>query len=600
VTDDGSPAVTDDTDDGSPTVTDDGSIHGGPGATPSPTDEARRAGTGDAADAWTGLAVEVAAGGAAVGASFAVAGLSNAFVAAPVAAALTVAAPGAAVTFAIQRLGDLGQPLLFAGALGLTVLALAAATWLGVAAAGRLVPNSTTAPPLAAGLATGGLALGLTRAPLASLAAGLAAGAVLALGRTAVATGGSPTDPSTFSPGRRGLLRAIAGALAVVGLGGLVGARPWTDGPASSAALGGGSDAASGSGDGSDGAGAGTGSDPAVAALLSAAADRSLDVEGIEPLVSRSHYQVDINAVDPTIDPDEWTLSVTGAVDEERRFTFEDLTSLPAEHRFVTLRCVGEKLNGEKTDTALWTGVPVTELLGDDLPDECCVMFRAADDFYEEFPLSALEDALLAYRMNGRPLPKAHGRPVRALIPGHWGEINVKWLTEIEILTEEQDGYWEKRGWHGTGPVNTVAKLHGVTTRDDGTIEVGGHAYAGTRGIERVEVSTDGGETWTEADLSEPLPGRVRASTARDGGDGSGGAADDEGDAGGDASPDPAAFVSGEATDAWRMWRHVYEAAGEHEVVVRAVDGTGTLQPEERADAFPSGPTGWVSKTVRP
>jgi hypothetical protein len=145
-------------------------------------------------------------------------------------------------------------------------------------------------------------------------------------------------------------------------------------------------------------------------------------------------------------------------------------------------------------------------------------------------------------------------------VPGHWGEINVKWLTEIEVLDEPATGYWEKRGWHGTGPVETVAKLHAVERLGDGRIRVGGHAYAGTRGIQRVEVSVDGGETWADATLSEPLP-------------------------------DP---------DTWRMWEHTYEADGAHEVVVRAYDGTGTRQSSERTGSFPSGPTGWVSRRIEP
>jgi hypothetical protein len=91
---------------------------------------------------------------------------------------------------------------------------------------------------------------------------------------------------------------------------------------------------------------------------------------------------------------------------------------------------------------------------------------------------------------------------------------------------------------------------------------------------DRVEVSTDGGDTWAEATLSEPLPGAIDAAT-------------------GDSLRET-------AEDAWRMWEHTYEATTEHEVVVRAVDGTGTLQTEEEQNAFPRGPTGWVSRRVDP
>jgi hypothetical protein len=255
---------------------------------------------------------------------------------------------------------------------------------------------------------------------------------------------------------------------------------------------------------------------------------------------------------------------VTGAVEREFDIDYETLVSQESREEFVTLRCVGDSLNGKKMDNALWTVVDIEPLLEEAgiTPDseQCCVMLRAADGFYEEFPLSALREGMLAYRMNGAPLPRRHGHPVRALIPGHWGEINVKWVTEIEILEEEMDGFWEEKGWHGTGPVTPVAKLHATNRLDDGRIEVAGHAYAGTRGVSRVEVSTDGGESWIEASLSEPLPGR----------------------------------------DVWRQWVHRYDPpGGRHEVVVRMYDEEGVVQPEEEASPFPRGASGWVRETVR-
>ncbi|MFC7071268.1 molybdopterin-dependent oxidoreductase, partial [Halobaculum lipolyticum] len=319
--------------------------------------------------------------------------------------------------------------------------------------------------------------------------------------------------------------------------------------------------------------------DPLVDRLLGVAADRSFALPGAEPLVSESFYVVDKNPADPRVDAGEWSLTVTGAVAEEVSVDLADLREREIEHRFATLRCVGDPLNGRKTDTALWTGVSVASLLAEAGVDAdgCCVMVRAADDYYQEFPLSALADGFLAWGMNGRPLPRGHGAPVRALIPGHWGEINVKWLTEIEVLEEEATGYWEERGWHGTGPVSTVAKLHHLEV-DDGTVSVGGHAYAGTRGVAAVEVSTDGGDTWTDAELTERLPGPTPA----------------------DADPDDPAAVAGEATDAWRGWRYEYEADTDHDVVVRAVERDGTVQPREERDPFPSGASGWVRRTVHP
>jgi DMSO/TMAO reductase YedYZ molybdopterin-dependent catalytic subunit len=481
--------------------------------------------------------VGVAAGLASLAGSFAVAGDTPAFVGAALSGLLTVLTPGVVVTVVIGTLGSLGQPLLFASALGLWTVVVAA---LAVAARRRLL-----APVAGAVVAAGVVAAGLwlTDAPLAAVAAGVSAGLVTFVASPAV----DGAFPVSF--GRRRVLRAGAAAGLLALAGGLVGARtlrPTT-------------------GDASD-------LDPQVDRLLAVAAERSFDVAGLEGLVSGDFYQVDINSVDPDLDAESWSLTVTGAVDEARTYDFADLTALPAEHRFVTLRCVGEPLNGRKMDTALWTGVPLTALV-DDLPEECCVMLRAADGYYEEFPLSALRNAFLAYRMNGSPLPRGHGRPVRVLVPGHWGEINVKWVTEVEVLADPADGYWEERGWHGTGPVNTVAKLHAVNRLGGGRVEVAGHAYAGTRGVDRVEVSTDGGDSWTTADLSTPLPG----ATPADGGE-----------------------AGGVAEDAWRMWRHEFDAAERTEVVVRAVDGTGAVQPGEPADAFPSGASGWVRRRVSP
>jgi DMSO/TMAO reductase YedYZ molybdopterin-dependent catalytic subunit len=300
-----------------------------------------------------------------------------------------------------------------------------------------------------------------------------------------------------------------------------------------------------------------------VSTLMQEAEEKSLDISGnIPELVSsfEEFYNVDIAQFNPDLSPDDWSMTITGEVGSDVTISFNELTDMPTEQRFVTLRCVGEDLNGHKLDTAVWTGTPIKPLLQEVDPDgECgCAMLKAADDYFVQFPIEALEDGFLAWGMNGQSLPRSHGHPVRVLIPGHWGETNVKWLSEIELLDEEMDGYWEQRGWHGTGPVNTVAKLWSDTTLENGRVEVAGHAYAGTRGIKRVEVSTDGGNTWQDADLSAPLPGE----------------------------------------DVWRQWRHEFNPDGTHEVVVRAIDGEGTLQPEDRSESFPSGATGWVRKTI--
>jgi len=473
------------------------------------------------------------AGVTGVAGSYAVTGSTRRFIVAPIDATVVRATPGEIVAFVIQTIGEAGHllhvGLSFAIAIGLLA---------GTAIVGLHVGRRFDRPVIGVGLA-GVLAWGL-----ATL---ITAQPVLAVGTAGpvtvwTAVGSRPLVSTDHDPSRRRVLASSASALAFSGVSlGLGRLARDTDATSSDTPP----------------------IDDEVSTLMQEAEAKSLDISGPVPgLVSsiEEFYNVDIAQFDPDLSPDDWSMTITGAVGDDVTVTFDELTDMPTERRFLTLRCVGEPLNGRKLDTAVWTGTPIAPLLAQADPDgDCgCVMLRAADDYSVQFPVDALEDGFLAWGMNGRSLPRAHGHPVRVLVPGHWGETNVKWLSEIELLDEEVDGYWEQRGWHGTGPVHTVAKLWSVTTLDDGTVELAGHAYAGTRGIQRVEVSTDGGDTWQDATLSEPLPG----------------------------------------DDVWRQWRHEFEPDGTHEVVVRATDGDGTLQFDERSDSFPSGATGWVRQTV--
>ncbi|ELZ27100.1 sulfite oxidase-like oxidoreductase [Halogeometricum pallidum JCM 14848] len=524
------------------------------------------------------LLVALFAGIAAVAGSYAAAGFTPAFVVAPVEAFLTRTVPDAVLRFAITTLGTFagiehfGQLLNLAMALGFAAALLAAAALAALVVGRRL--DSALASVGLTGLFAWGLTASLTGAPALSLGAGLGGALVVAGAELASASTGVPSGGADAARRRR-LLGGVGTAVGVGAVGFLLGRSSSSAGAdagsgPSADVDGGASDDGSGGADAAD-ADAGDADafgDPEVTArYLEEAENRALDVEGLEGLVSGNFYTVDIGNVDPKVSADEWSLSVTGAVEHELSLTYADLRAMGAEQRFVTLRCVSDKVNAKLMDTDLWTGVAVSKILERANPQANYVMLRAADDYFVGFPLDALETGFLAYGKGGEALPRAHGHPVRALIPGHWGEVNTKWITEIEVLENAEKGFWEKRGWHGTGPVNTVAKLH-ATNRHDGEIQVAGHAYAGVRGIDRVEVSTDGGETWTDATLSEPLPAGT----------------DEDGDA---------------AEDAWRQWEHTYDDPGtKHTVVVRAVDGTGTLQPREEDGPYPSGATGWVSKTV--
>ena len=476
------------------------------------------------------------AGIAGVSGSYLVAGPSPSFVVTPIDRLIVDATPGPIVTFAIETVGDQGH-LLHVG------LAIAAVVGLfGLVSLGGLRVADRGDRPLVGGLVAGIgswlLAVGLTGEPGLALGASVPAAVVTAAGGLRVS--GDPVDGTR----RRTLVGAMAAGAGFVGVS-LFGRRL---------------------ADGGEEAPPDAPGSAAATRRVEALGSKSLPLESddLTGLVSPigGFYNVDIAQFDPEVAADEWSLTFTGEVGSERTVTYEELTARPTEHRAITLRCVGEPVNGRKLDTAVWTGTPIRPLLDAVDPEgECnCAMLRGEDGYYVQFPIDVLAEGFLAWGMNGMTLPSGHGHPVRVLIPGHWGETNVKWLTEIELLNVEEDGYWEERGWEGTGTVNTVAKLwdEGITELADGGVELAGHAYAGTRGIERVEVSVDGGDSWTDATLSEPL----------------------------------------EDADVWRQWTHTFDPDGTHDVIVRATDGDGNRQPREESDPSPTGASGWVTRTV--
>ena len=490
-----------------------------------------------------------AAGAAAIAGSYLVAGWTPSFVVRPVDQTVVNLTPGPIVTATIETLGEAGHLIHIALAFAIAVGLFGAVAFAGLRLAAR-----TDRRAVGAAVAGGGswlLAAGLTGVSTGALGAALPAAAVVGIGwlPSSAAPSGGDTDavrdaPAVVDAVRRRTLGVVAGALGFVAAT-AVGRRalasedePLPDAPRSEGA----------------------------AARLRELDSASLAVEsdGLQGMVTPigEFYNVDIAEFDPEVAAEEWSLTFTGETGSERTVDFDELIERPAEDRAVTLRCVGEDQNGRRIGNAVWTGTPIRPLLESvDPQGDCnCAMLRGEDGYYVEFPVDVLAEGFLAWGMNGRELPTSHGHPVRVLIPGHWGETNVKWLSEIELLNVEDDGYWEERGWEGTGEVTTVAKLwdEGITELGDGRIELAGHAYAGTPGVERVEVSTDGGDSWTDAELSDPLP---------------------------DA-------------DVWRQWRHVFEADGQHEVVVRAVDGEGTRQTREESGPVPSGASGWVRRTV--
>jgi sulfane dehydrogenase subunit SoxC len=287
------------------------------------------------------------------------------------------------------------------------------------------------------------------------------------------------------------------------------------------------------------------------------------------------HYDI------PSVDAAVFRLEVGGAVETPLSLSLDELKARERVAMPVTFECAG---NGrallqprplsqpwltEAVGTAEWGGTPLKQLL-----DEAGVRAEAvevlfggldggleggvAQDYERSLPLADAEGALLAYEMNGEPLPPQHGFPLRLVVPGWYGMTNVKWLARITLLEEPYSGFQNAVAYRMYGadgePGEPVTRMlprslmvpPGVPdflTRkrhvEPGPVTLTGRAWSGFGPVERVEVSTDGGESFADASLDGPL---------------------------------------GEA--AWRRWQFDWEAStGEHVLCSRATDAAGNAQP---------------------
>ena len=310
---------------------------------------------------------------------------------------------------------------------------------------------------------------------------------------------------------------------------------------------------------------------PDGGATLQAARSAGVPVqaEGLTPYLTPNgdFYKIDTALVTPQVDPSGWTLSIDGLVDEPFELTYDELLDLPMVEAPVTLSCVSNEVGGRLVGNAVWQGVPLADLLdrAGVQADAGQVVGRSVDGFTAGFPLEAARDgrtALVAVGMNGEPLPVDHGFPARLVVAGLYGYVSAtKWLERIELTTWEGfDGYWIPLGWSKEGPVKTQSRIdvpRAGQAVPAGTTPIAGVAWAPDRGVAKVEVQVDDGP-WQEAVLGEAL-----------------------------------------SEDTWRQWHLAWEATpGEHRLRVRATDGAGRTQTEERSKPAPDGATGWHTRTV--
>jgi DMSO/TMAO reductase YedYZ molybdopterin-dependent catalytic subunit len=292
------------------------------------------------------------------------------------------------------------------------------------------------------------------------------------------------------------------------------------------------------------------------------------------------HYDI------PQVNADDWRLRIEGLVSKPLRLTLEEIKRRPARTMAVTMECAGngralfaprrisQPWLNEAIGTAEWTGTPLRDLLEEAglRGDAVDIVFTGLDRGVEGGEVQSYqrslsvadalrEEIMLAYAMNGAPLEPQHGYPLRLLVPGWYGMTSVKWLDRIEVVSEPFDGYQMMRVYrYAQGPddlgepvslirVRALMSPPGIPdfltrTRvvQAGPVTVAGKAWAGRSTVSRVEVSVDGGSTWSNAKLGEVI------------------------------SP-----------YAWRSWTFLWHAKpGAHTLCVRATDSDGNVQPMEQ------------------
>ncbi len=311
----------------------------------------------------------------------------------------------------------------------------------------------------------------------------------------------------------------------------------------------------------------------------------------LPPVTSNDRFYVvsiEGEQYDPRVDPDRWHLSVGGLVNSPiNDLTYGDMRLLPFERHTVTLQCIGNWIGGPLVGNAEWGGTPLRHLLerAGVRNQAIRVKFHSIDGYSTSIPLerAVREEVLLAWEMNREPLPSKHGFPVRLINPGHYGQKMPKWIDRIDLIDNVYLGYWESLPkdqpykWSDDAIATVNSRIDApVSVWDDVKDPAGGGttvapqtlrgkvgddfvihgiAMAGERRVARIEVSTDGGVHWQEAQI-----------TTRN-------------------SP-----------NIWVTWGYRWSLpeSGGYQIVARATDDAGDVQPrdDDGADAY-DGRTGW-------
>lgn len=303
----------------------------------------------------------------------------------------------------------------------------------------------------------------------------------------------------------------------------------------------------------------GTPSDPALTRFITPNEDFFLIA-----INSRFDPGLDIGSVESA-----WSLSLTGFGEQQDELRYSDLRNLRAVDFLYTVECIGNPVGGSLIGNALWRGTPLKNVLERVLPAErsgYVVMFRALDGFYSSVSIERClsDDSFLAYDMNGVPLPSGHGFPVRVVLPDLYGMKQPKWIDEIALVEgTETTGFWDELGWASEVSIKTTTRIDRPPRQTiiEGELStLSGIAFAGARGIDRVEISLDGGSSWVDCEL-----------------------------------------VEGGEPGVWGIWTYdwLLPTAGEHRLMARSTDGAGTVQTSVAQGVLPDGASGYHSVSVQ-
>ncbi len=260
----------------------------------------------------------------------------------------------------------------------------------------------------------------------------------------------------------------------------------------------------------------------------------------------------------PRLDPSTWRLELSG--NQSSSVSYPQLLAMPHLEQVQTLECISNPVGGTLISTGVWRGVQLSRLLeAVGLPRNAKeVVFHCADGYSESLAVeeAMLPSTLLATHLNGRALPAQHGFPVRILVTGHYGMKDPKWLTGISTTAGSFSGYWEQQGWNAAAVPHIFSRFDfpagSASLRAGRAYLLSGVAFAGNLGVQRVEVSADGGAHW--------VPARIQPQLSR---------------------------------FAWSVWSLPWRPGpGLYTLTVRAEDRQGRVQSARSVGSYPNGARG--------